>query len=321
MGEEWRRGWHPEIYVQTARPDRVLVVGAGPSGLEAAMSLGKRGFEVVVVEATRTLGGRVAAESTLPGLASWRRVVDYRVGQIDRLPNVEIYRESEMDVDEALAYGFDHICVATGSTWRADGVGRWHTRPIPIDPAMQLLTPDQVMEGALPTGQRVVIFDDDHYYMGGVMAERLAKAGFVVELVTPEPLVSAWTVNTKEQSRIHRRLLEYGVVLRTQEALTAVHGERAEVTSAVTGTLGEVLCDAVVMVTARLPRDELARDLGSEGDRWAGAGLRSVRTIGDAWAPGTIASAVWWGRRYAEELEGPASGPVPFDRDLVVPST
>jgi dimethylamine/trimethylamine dehydrogenase len=321
MGEEWRRGWHPEIYRTTERPGRVLVVGTGPAGLEAAQSLGKRGLEVVVVEATRELGGRVAAEASLPGLASWRRVVDYRVGQIDRLSNVEIYRESEMDVDEALAYGFDHICVATGSTWRADGVGRWHTHPLPIDATMQLLTPDQIMAGALPTGHRVVVFDDDHYYMGGVLAEFLTTAGFVVELVTPEPLVSAWTVNTKEQGRIHRRLLEHGVVVRTQEAVTAVDAGGVEVTSGVTGTMRAVECDAVVMVTARLPRDDLSRGLGAAQDRWNDAGLRSVRAIGDAWAPGTIAAAVWWGRRYAEELDQRVPQPVPFDRDLVVPPT
>ncbi len=316
MGEEWRRGWHPEIY-RPAERQRVLVVGAGPSGLEAAHSLGKRGFEVVVVEATRTLGGRVAAESALPGLASWRRVIDYRVGQIDRMPNVELYRESEMDVDEALGYGFGHICIATGATWRRDGVARWHTHPMPIDDAMQVLTPDQIMAGALPTGQRVVVFDDDHYYLGGVLAEHLAMQGFVVEIVTTEPLVSAWTVYTKEQRRIHRRLLEHGVGIRTHEAMVRIEADGVEVESVVTGTLGRIECDTVVLVTGRTPRNELAQALRDAQDRWESAGLTSVRAIGDAWAPSTIASAVWWGRRYAEELDTPPESPVPFKRELV----
>ena len=57
MGEEWRRGWHPETYVRSTGSGRVLVVGGGPAGLEAAMVAGKRGHEVVLVEAGRELGG------------------------------------------------------------------------------------------------------------------------------------------------------------------------------------------------------------------------------------------------------------------------
>ncbi len=241
------------------------------------------------------------------------------MGQIDRLPNVEIYRESEMDVDEALGYGFEHICIATGSIWRDDGVGRWHTRPMSIDPAMQVLTPDQVMAGALPTGQRVVVFDDDHYYLGGVLAELLADQGFVVDIVTSEPLVSAWTVYTKEQRRIHRRLLEHGVGVRTHEAVTRVDADGVEVVSVVTGTLSRIECDAVLLVTGRIPHDGLATDLRNARERWTDAGLVSVRAIGDAWAPSTIASAVWWGRRYAEELGEPAPAAVPFRREIVSP--
>ncbi|MHB8505847.1 MAG: oxidoreductase, partial [Acidimicrobiales bacterium] len=96
MGEEWRRGWHPERIRPSGSDDRVLVVGAGPAGLEAARALGQRGYPVVLVEASRTIGGRVAREAALPGLAAWRRVVDWRTGQIGKLAGVEVYRESPM---------------------------------------------------------------------------------------------------------------------------------------------------------------------------------------------------------------------------------
>ena len=71
MGEEWRRGWHPERIERSAAPGRALVVGAGPAGLEAARVLGERGFDVMLAEATRDLGGRVTTESRLPGLSEW----------------------------------------------------------------------------------------------------------------------------------------------------------------------------------------------------------------------------------------------------------
>ena len=79
MGEEWRRGWHPERIKRIKSDDGILVVGGGPAGLECALSLGKRGYRVILAEASEDLGGRVHRESRLPGLAEWRRVNDYRV--------------------------------------------------------------------------------------------------------------------------------------------------------------------------------------------------------------------------------------------------
>ena len=319
MGEEWRRGWHPEHYRPRHRHERVLVVGAGPAGLEATMSLGKRGYEVVLVEKSRVLGGRVAAEARLPGLAEWIRVVDYRLGQITQLPNVEHYLESDMGASEALTYGFDHIAVATGSVWRRDGVGRWHTRTdcLPMG-AMPVLTPDEIMAGVRPQGRRIAVFDDDHYYMGGSLAELLRSEGFEVALITPEAIVSAWTVNTMEQHRIQAQLLECGAELHTSTAVAAVGDGELRTECTFTGRSGRIDADALVAVTARVPSDNLLRDLQAREQEWADQGLQSVRAVGDALAPGTIAAAVWEGRRYAEELESPTDGSdsTPYRREL-----
>jgi dimethylamine/trimethylamine dehydrogenase len=303
MGDEWRRGWHPERLRPRGSEAKVLVVGAGPAGLETAQALGKRGYGVVLVEESRQLGGRVAKEARLPGLASWIRVVDYREAQLRKLTNVEHYFESEMTADEVLSYDFDHVAVATGSTWRGDGVGRWHTRPMPVDPGMEILTPDDIMNGSRPRGQRVVLFDDDHYYLGGVLAELLDAEGFAVVLVTPAPNVSAWTINTLEQHRIQRRLLEIGVELKLSAAVVEAHADGATLIDAYTGREANIAADTLVLVTARLPNDRLVIDLEERRRQWASAGLSAVRAVGDAWAPGTIAAAVWDGRRYAEELD------------------
>jgi len=304
MGEEWRRGWHPERFRPRGSDARVLVVGGGPAGLEAAVALGRRGYDVTLAEATRELGGRVVREARLPGLAPWIRVADYRRAQLAKLPNVEIAFESEVGLDELDEYGFDHVAVATGARWRADGVGRWHLRPLPLDAFVEVLTPDDLMDGARPAGDRVLVFDDDHYYLGGALAELLAP-GRRVTLVTPAARVSEWTVNTMEQPRIHRRLVEAGVELVTAHTLLEV--QRREARLACTYTLRErvVETDAVVLVTARLPNDELAA-------------ASKARAVGDALAPGTIASAVWDGRRYAEELDAePYGDAVPFRREVV----
>ena len=116
MGEEFRRGWHPERIAVKGSDSSVLIVGAGPAGLEAARALGNRGYSVTVTEASRTLGGRVARESKLPGLSAWIRVIDYRLQQLDRLDNVDVYRERgvafEVDGVGTLDEVFERIITA-----------------------------------------------------------------------------------------------------------------------------------------------------------------------------------------------------------------
>jgi dimethylamine/trimethylamine dehydrogenase len=317
MGEEWRRGWHPERFRPAGSAAKVLVAGAGPAGLEAAMALGKRGYEVVLAEATDRLGGRVAREARLPGLATWIRVVDYRRGQLAKLPGVELAFGSRLEADEILSYGFDHVALATGARWRRDGSARWHTRPIPIGDGVAVLTPDDLMAGERPAGDRVVLFDDDHYYMGGVLAELLVADGKQVTLVTPAARVSEWTVNTMEQQRIQRRLLDQGVRILTTQVLVAAAAGAVQLACAYTERQQELACDALVLVTARDPDDSLAVELAGRSAEWEAAGVRSVQAVGDAWAPATIAAAVWDGRRYAETLDQPDQREVTFLREIV----
>lgn len=315
MGEEWRRGWHPERIRPRESDARILVVGAGPAGLEAARALGVRGYDVALVEGSRELGGRVTAESQLPGLGAWNRVRDYREAVIAELPNVEVFRQSPMSADDVVEFDFQHVIVATGATWRTDGVGRWHTTPIPVAEGAQVLGPDDIFAGRLPEGRRVVVYDDDHYYMGGVIAELLRGKGYDVAVVTPAAQVSPWTVNTFEVTKIQRRLIDAGIERITEHAVGGVARGGVAVADVYTRQVREIEADAVVMVTARLPREELLLELIERRDRGE---LATVRGVGDCWAPATIAAAVWSGRRAAEEFDAPArsNDEVPFRREV-----
>ena len=315
MSEEWRKGWHPEQIAEKASDSHVLVVGSGPAGLEAAHQLGKRGYRVTLAEARGELGGRVTRESRLPGLAAWARVCDYRLGQIREMINVETFLESELTAEQVLEFGADHVCLATGATWQHDGVGRANRSPIPGMSRDSILSPDDIMDGKRPTMGPVVIFDDDHYYLGGVIGELLSAAGYAVTIVTPETVVADWTRYTLEQGHIEARLKQAGITILTRRNVVRVSAGEVVVLNAMTDQ-EEVLPGSIVSITMRLPDDVLYSDLMALGDGPQNAGIKSIRRIGDCYGPSLIASAVYEGHRYARELDTDVDiDVVPFKRE------
>ena len=314
--EEWRKGWHPEDMQAKGDSDSVLVVGAGPAGLEAARALGKRGYQVVLAEAGTELGGRVTRERQLPGLSAWGRVADYREYQLSQMPNVDIYLDNELGTDDILEFGFEHVVLATGSSWRVDGVSRHHVVPMPNDDSIPVYTPDELMAGNIPAGS-VVVFDDDHYYMGGVVAELLVEQGCAVTLITPAAYVSDWSNNTLEQAAIHTRLVELGVKIVLNRALSKI--EKGQVVSecVYSGQLDSTSTDAIVMVASRVGNDALWQELKGREDEWEANGIKSIKLIGDAQSPAPIAWATYAGHRYARELDMPDIGDaLPFRREV-----
>ena len=304
MGEEWRKKWHPEKIAPKDSDSTILIVGAGPAGLEAALALGKRGYQVTLAEARNEAGGRITRESRLPKLNEWARVRDYRLGQIQRMPNVEIYLGSEMNADQIQEFGADKVALATGALWRNDGVGRSIRFPVP---GCKVLTPDDIMDGKRPAraGSAVTIYDDDHYYMASVIAELLASEGYRVTLATPGMCVASWTEYTLEQRHIENRLLNVGIQILARHQLTEVGEEWLQLTNTLTGEVSNHE-GSVVSVTARLPRDELFEVL---------KGKIAVRRIGDCFGPSIIAAAVYEGHRYAREFDTDIDpDAVPFNR-------
>jgi dimethylamine/trimethylamine dehydrogenase len=316
MGEEWRKGWHPETIPVRTGNDSFLIVGAGPTGLECARLLGRRGYAVSLAEADEQLGGRVTREARLPGLAAWARVRDYRLNQLNKMQNVAIYRGSSVTAEQVLEFGATRIVLATGSIWRRDGVGRAATSPIPgLDRADRVFTPEDLMAGLKPTGP-VVVFDDDHYYLGAILAEKLRADGLAVTLVTPADKVSAWTVNTLEQHTIQKHLLALGVDIATSRNLIEFDGARVTLQCVYSERQSSLPAGSVVTVTSRLPHDELAQALSGLTEAATQAGIISVNSIGDCLAPSTIAAAVYAGHRYAREFDWPQSDAGAFRREL-----
>jgi dimethylamine/trimethylamine dehydrogenase len=313
MGEEWRKDWHPERIAPGKSSKRVLVVGAGPAGLEAARALGQRGYEVHLAEASRELGGRVNAEARLPGLAQWARVRDWRVTQLQKMANVAIYRENDISASDVLEFGAERVVLATGCHWRRDGYGRSNGAAIPGFAASRVFTPDDLMRGHIPDGP-VLLFDDEAFYIGSVMAEVLRAAGREVIYVTPDDVVASWTTYTQEYRHVQKRLRSLGMQIVTGHNIRALEGDGAQLVCVYSGREQRVSCASVVAVTARLPNDTLQTALEALTSDWQAAGVEAVTAIGDCHAPGLIVHAVYAGHRYARELDEPAEGEVCFRR-------
>ena len=311
MGEEWRRGWHPEKINAATSNTPVLVIGGGPAGLECARALGLRGYPVSLAEGSRTLGGSARALARMPGMASYQRVVDYRVGALERMANISLYPESALSVENVMDFDFPAVVVATGATWRRDGVGPTLRTPLTQGhPAV--FTPDDVFAGRGPASGDILVYDDDGYLMGAVMAEQLARAGVAVTLMTPDSMVSPWTVNTLEQHAIQRRLLELGVRVMANRRLVALDNP---VVHACVYSEDEESIDvsAVMLVTSRTSNDGLWCELSDAAEKKA-VPWHTLAVIGDARAPATIAHAVYAGHRFAREFEGDARAPYKRER-------
>ena len=188
--------------------------------------------------------------------------------------------------------------------------------PIPNDHSINLYTPDDIMNDKIPTG-KVVIYDDDHYYMGGVIAEKLIENGCDVTLLTPCAYVSEWSINTLEQAEIQKRLIEMGVKIELNRGLISISNSKLISNCIYTQNEKEIETQNIVMVASRKPHDQLYNDLLLKRTKWIDAGIKSIKLIGDANAPGPIAWATYAGHRYARELDTEDIGDnLPFRREV-----
>ena len=328
-GEEYRRGWHPERFEPAANAENdVLVVGAGPAGMECAMVLGKRGMRRVhLVEAQDDMGGIMRWIPNLPGLGEWARVVNYRKIQIDKLKNVEFIPSTTLDATGVKDYGAEIVIVATGSYWAPDGLNGASHDTIPGADASQphVLTPEQIMvDGKTVPGERVIIFDNDGYFMGVSLAEKLALEGKKVTIMTPMGNIAPYMHFTLEAPNQHRKLHKLGVEIVTYHLPTKI--EAGGVTAAHVydedGHERTWETDATVLVSQRRSNEALFRELKDVvgPDALKAQGVNALYRIGDCEAPRLIADAIFSGHRLAREIDtdDPAT-PLPFKRERRVP--
>ncbi|WP_323785446.1 FAD-dependent oxidoreductase [Thalassovita sp.] len=317
MGEEWRKGWHPEKIDPKGSDSSVLIVGAGPAGLEAARALGERGYQVTLAEASRDLGGRVTRECALPGMSEYARVRNYREQELQEMTNVEIYRESALTAEDVMAFEADHVAIATGATWRKERFnGEAYVSIAVPSSAPEILTPDDIVAGVTPTGP-VLVYDEDGYYLGGVIAEHLHLKGLDVAIATPADNISDWAGKTSERWRVRTHLMKLGIETIVSHSLQSYDGNSATLVCEYSGREKPIAVGSVVMVTQRSPNDALYQELLATVDGQVEELPFTLKRIGDCEAPAIIAAATYAGHKYARELDAAIDPDEPLKHDRV----
>ena len=301
VGEEWRKNWHPQIFEPAESDDQILIIGGGPAGLEAGLTAARRGYQVTIAERSSELGGRLNFEASLPGLNAWARIKDYRLYALKQMDNVSLYTESELSLKNILELQQQRVVIATGARWTR---ALYSSLEIPLGAlaGAGVYTPDDIAEGIIPQG-KTLVYDFDNYYLGGVLAEHLAKLGSSVEYATPAGHASAWTIMTNEQPYVHQALYALGVVIHTQTLLTGFEQNSVTLANIFTGHTSAIDFDSVVLVGLRLPDNKLYDQIMDAKESVKSAGIKSVERIGDAIAAGALVHAVYSGHQYARNLD------------------
>ncbi|MDN2579453.1 NADH:flavin oxidoreductase [Aquibium sp. ELW1220] len=167
----------PHVIARADGPaKRVIVVGAGPAGLEAARVAAERGHHVTVLEAASQAGGQVRLAALNPRRKELIGIVDWRLAELDRL-GVEIRTDVWAETGDVLALAPDVVVVATGGVPQLPD----------LEEGGDLVTSSwDVIAGAAAPAERILVYDDNGGHPGMTAAELAAVAGSSVELVSPE---------------------------------------------------------------------------------------------------------------------------------------
>jgi 2,4-dienoyl-CoA reductase-like NADH-dependent reductase (Old Yellow Enzyme family)/thioredoxin reductase len=284
--------WGDRSFAPAPTAMKVVVVGGGPAGVEAATTAARRGHQVTLLEGRDHLGGGVALWAMIPGREHLTSLTTWWTEQLQQ-HGVDVRTGVRADVEAVLAESPDVVVVATGSVYARTGESGYAPRELPGFDRSFVHGPEEIIRGEVTLGGRVVVLDEEGYHTTVGVAEIAARAGAEVQLITRHPAVGH--AIGRDSRFVVSRLRKLGVRLRPLHTVSKI-GDRT-VTVADLGAeefelVGDV--DAVVLGTMRKPVDELA-DLLAER-------VEYVYPIGDALAPRSLKEATYEGHRFGRVI-------------------
>jgi 2,4-dienoyl-CoA reductase-like NADH-dependent reductase (Old Yellow Enzyme family)/thioredoxin reductase len=291
------RRWGVTHFEPAAQRQKVVVVGAGPAGLEAARVAALRGHDVVLLERGGVVGGQMNTWAKLPGRDVFATTPLWYRGELDEL-GVDVRTGVDADAQTVLGESPDAVVIATGASYARDGESGFIPAPIPGWDQDFVYAPEQIIDGGERPSGRIVVLDDEGLNTGAGVAEMLAEAGADVELMTRRMTLVEHLFYTAEYAFIIPRLKNLGIKITRETYLSKIGDHRLTAYDVFTNAAYEIEgVDAVVLVTMRRPDTALAAQL--EGK------VGQLFPVGDALAPRGLREATFEGQMFARMLGEP----------------
>ncbi|MDI3338300.1 FAD-dependent oxidoreductase [Defluviimonas aestuarii] len=285
--------WGGDRFTPADKPRRVVVVGAGPAGLEAARVAAERGHRVDIFEAQPRVGGQFRLAGEQPRRAQILDLMDWYERQFEKL-QVRLHLNSYMDADDVRALEPDAVVLATGSLPDEDGFQRWMpgAERLPGIDRGNVWSPEDVMRREAKLGDHVILYDEGGHWRGLGTAWAMAERGLKVTIVTPEPFIGKELARTSSDIPLRPGLASLGVTFLTEHLISAWHGNGATLRNMLTGADSRLEASALVISTTNRAFDPLSADLSDV----------ETHLIGDAAAPRQAPYAFHEGRKVALSL-------------------
>ena len=282
--------WGGDRFTPVDAPKKVLVVGGGPAGMEAARVAAERGHRVTLAEALGDLGGQFRLAGLAPRRGQITELIGWYLRQFERL-GVEVRYFSPMDDSDILEFGADEVVLATGSMPDDLACQRWlpEAEQLPGLENGNVYPCEEVFRDQAELGKAVIVLDEGGNWRGTGTAWHLAEKGHEVTIVTPDPMIGKELTRTTSDFQVRSALKKHGAVFMLESVIARWHGDRAEVRSLLDGSVTEVAASAIVTATTNRVYNDVELALVDAGV--------NLHLVGDAAAPRQAPYAFHDGRK------------------------